>query len=90
MKTNANIPMRKCIGCNESKPKQELIRVAYFDEELSIDKTGRTKGRGVYFCKNEECLNKAVKKNALQRSFKSSFDKETLNKLFEELLNEQE
>ena len=40
----------------ESKPKQELIRIAYFEGELSVDRTGKAKGRGVYVCKNRECM----------------------------------
>lgn len=82
--------MRKCIGCNESKEKNELVRVAYFEGSLSVDTTGRAKGRGVYFCKNSDCIEKAIKRNALQRSFKTNFERDVLDKLFEELLNEQE
>ena len=35
------IPMRKCLGCNEMKPKKELIRaVKSPDGEISLYLTG--------------------------------------------------
>ena len=47
------IPMRKCLGCNEMKPKKELIRAVKSPEgEISLDLTGKKSGRGAYICKN--------------------------------------
>ncbi|NLD11512.1 MAG: YlxR family protein [Clostridiales bacterium] len=77
--------MRRCIGCMESKPKDELVRIAYYEGDLTVDASGRAKGRGVYLCRNAECMELAQKKNALQRNFKTNFDKETINRIFEEL-----
>ena len=43
------IPMRMCLGCNEMKPKKELIRAVRSPEgEISIDLTGKKAGRGAY------------------------------------------
>ena len=56
------IPMRKCTGCNEMKPKKELVRVVRSPEgEVSLDLTGKKPGRGAYVCRNLECLKKARK-----------------------------
>ena len=52
----------------QSKPKEELIRLAWYEETLSLDPTGKAKGRGVYICKSQDCLQKAVKKGAFARS----------------------
>lgn len=65
---NKKPPMRRCIGCMESKPKEELIRIAWYEGCLSLDPTGKAKGRGVYICKSQDCLRKAVKKGAFARS----------------------
>ena len=55
-------PQRKCIGCNESKPKKELIRIVRTPEgEMLLDSTGRANGRGAYICNNIDCLQKAIK-----------------------------
>lgn len=80
------IPMRRCIGCMESKPKQDLIRIAYYDGELTVDITGRAKGRGVYLCKEDHgCRDNAKKKRALQRNFQTNIPQEEIDRLFAEL-----
>ena len=63
------IQMRKCIGCDEMFPKKELIRILLdADNRLVIDKTGKLNGRGCYLCNKPECLEKAVKTKAINRS----------------------
>ncbi len=53
------IPMRQCLGCNEHKPKIELIRILRTPEgEITLDTTGKKSGRGAYICKNPACLKK--------------------------------
>lgn len=69
----------------QSKAKTDLIRVAFYEGELTIDLTGKAKGRGVYLCKDPDCVEKAKKRRALQRSFATGFDQEKLDKLFEQL-----
>ena len=60
------IPQRKCLGCMQSFPKKELIRVVRTPEgEVEIDLTGKKSGRGAYICKNEACLKKAIKAKRL-------------------------
>lgn len=84
MKTKA-IPMRRCVGCMESKEKKDLIRIAGYEGEVSIDKTGKAKGRGVYLCPSKECFEKAQKKKAIGRNLEMELSKEQVEKLFEEL-----
>lgn len=63
------IPLRQCTGCREMKPKRELIRVVKSPENtLSLDFKGKAQGRGAYVCRNPECLKKAIKSKALERS----------------------
>ena len=64
------IPQRTCIGCNSKKDKKDLIRVVKNKEgEINIDLTGKKDGRGIYLCKSEECLNKAIKNKRISRTF---------------------
>ena len=64
------IPMRMCIGCNEMRPKREMIRVVKPKEgEITLDVTGKLAGRGAYLCKKTECLQQAQKAHRLERSF---------------------
>lgn len=78
-------PMRRCIGCMESYPQKEMTRIACYEGTLTVDRTGKAKGRGVYLCNNPKCRETAKKKNALQRNFKRNFDKETIDRIFAEL-----
>ncbi len=69
------IPQRTCIGCNSKKDKKDLIRVVKNkDGEISIDLTGKKDGRGIYLCKSEECLNKAIKNKRISRTFEMEID----------------
>ena len=80
------VPQRKCIGCNESKPKKELIRIVKTPEgEMLVDDTGRANGRGAYISNNPECLQKAIKSKGLNRAFKMNVDTDVLIKLSEEM-----
>lgn len=79
------VPMRRCVGCMESKPKKELLRIASYEGEIALDLTGRAKGRGVYLCPKGECLSKALKKNALRRSFNENIEQEKMEALVKEL-----
>ena len=64
------IPLRKCTGCNEMKPKKELVRVVKSPEgEISLDLTGKKPGRGAYVCNNADCRKAARKARKLERAF---------------------
>ena len=67
------VPMRKCIGCNESKTKKELVRIVRSPEgDISLDLTGKKSGRGAYICPEAECLKKARKAKRLERIFETA------------------
>ena len=69
------IPMRMCLGCNEMKPKKELIRVVRDKEgTVSLDLTGRAAGRGAYLCRDKECFRKARKAKRFEKSFECRID----------------
>ncbi len=70
-KTTRKLPMRRCIACNTSRPQSELIRFTYNGSELKVDENKKAEGRGCYLCKDPECLEKALKKNAFARSFRT-------------------
>ena len=71
------IPERTCIGCNETKPKNELLRIVKDKENnIWVDLTGKKNGRGAYICADEKCLEKAMKSNRLSKVFEQNIDKE--------------
>jgi len=80
------IPLRKCTGCNEMKPKKELIRVLKTtEEEIILDKTGKKNGRGAYLCNSLECFKQARKTKGLERSLQVKIPDEIYETLEKEL-----
>ena len=76
------IPMRMCVGCRESKPKRELIRVVRApDGTVSMDPGGKKPGRGAYLCRNPECLRLARKARRLERAFSCKIPDEVYERM---------
>lgn len=80
------IPLRKCTGCGEMKPKKELVRVVKSpDGEISLDLTGRKSGRGAYVCPAAACLAAARKARRLEKAFSCAIPDDLYNRMEEEL-----
>ncbi len=80
------VPMRKCIGCGEQKPKKELIRVVKNKEDqVFVDFTGKANGRGAYICQDKNCFDLAQKRNAFNRALETKISDEVFNALKERL-----
>lgn len=70
------------MGCNESKEKNELLRIVKSKEGLiEVDLTGKKNGRGAYICKNEKCLNQVVKSKRLQKSLECEIQEDIYERL---------
>jgi len=91
------IPMRKCIGCQESFPKKELCRIVKTKVEgdnlatrdleiVKFDATGKLNGRGAYICKNMDCFEKAIKSKRLSRSLEIEIPTEIYDEIKSEIL----
>lgn len=86
MSTTKKIPMRKCVGCQEMKPKKEMLRVLKTaDNEFVLDATGKRNGRGAYLCFSKACLEAAIRGKGLERSFKQAIPAEVYENLKKEL-----
>ena len=76
------IPMRQCMGCRERREKRQMIRVVRgTDGHVGLDFSGKLNGRGAYICPNIECLKKARKSNALDRSLEVEIPEEVYDRL---------
>ncbi|MCI6013146.1 MAG: YlxR family protein [Firmicutes bacterium] len=80
------IPMRRCVGCMQSREKNSMIRIAGYEGRLTVDLTGRAKGRGVYLCRDSrECWALADKRKALERNFDMPITEEMKREIFAQL-----
>lgn len=77
-----HVPLRLCLGCQEMKPKKELVRVVRSpDGEIDVDPTGKKSGRGAYICPSLECLELALKGKRLERALEVPITAEVVDKL---------
>ena len=86
MAVKKKIPMRKCVGCGEMKPKKELMRILKTETgEVVVDAAGKKNGRGAYICRSVDCFKSAVKSRGLERSFKQEIPQEVYDRLEKEM-----
>ena len=80
------IPQRQCMGCRERKAKKEMIRVVRCtDGNVQLDFSGKVNGRGAYICPDPECLKKARRSLALDRSLEVTIPQEVYDRLEKEM-----
>ena len=80
------LPQRQCVGCRTMKEKRELIRVVKSPEgEISLDFGGKKSGRGAYVCPSAECLKRARKSRALERTFETAIPEGVYDALEKEM-----
>ncbi len=79
---NRKVPMRTCVVTREKYPKQELIRIVKNnDNQVFVDLTGKSNGRGAYIKKDLDVLAKAIKTKVLEKHLETPID----NTIYEEL-----
>ena len=85
------VPMRQCLGCNQHKPKKELLRVVRSPEgDVSLDFVGKKSGRGAYVCHDVKCLRRLRKSRRLESVLGVTISEDVYNQMENELLGETE
>ena len=80
------IPLRRCTGCNEQKPKKELVRVVRSPQgEIALERVGKMPGRGAYLCPSAQCLAKARKAKRLERALEAQIPPEVYERIEQEI-----
>ncbi|MDD3304144.1 MAG: YlxR family protein [Clostridia bacterium] len=82
-------PIRSCDICKNKVPKSKLLRIVSKNHQAILDENQKMNTRGIYFCNNKKCLEKAQKmldRNKL--TVKINVDKESLKKVLEEVESE--
>lgn len=74
--------MRQCLGCNEHRPKKELIRVVRTPEgEIALDAIGKRSGRGAYVCPRKTCFSKARKSRRIENVLECKIPEEIYDEM---------
>lgn len=62
-------------------PKKDLIRVVYFNDTFTVDKSGKLNGKGCYLKKDVSVIDIAQKKKILDNVFEKSVPDEIYDEL---------
>ena len=89
MTLEKRVPMRTCVGCGQKREKRDLWRIVRTPEgNILPDPAQKANGRGAYVCRNADCLQLALKKNGLSRSFREKTEGTALEELLNLLMSE--
>lgn len=81
------VPLRRCVACQATMPKKELIRVVKTPQaEVCIDLTGKKSGRGAYLCAKHSCFVRAHKIHVLERALKCKIKTDTYEQLMQQFV----
>ena len=74
-------PQRMCIGCRTMKDKNLLIRVVCNNGIGVVDATQKAQSRGVYFCKNPDCIKRATKNKGFSKQYGFVLDEQLIKQM---------
>ena len=65
--------LRKCVGCGELKPADNMIKLTkdFKSGKVVLTPDSLTFGRSAYLCYNQNCIELALKKKQTQSGFKN-------------------
>lgn len=68
-------PVRLCLICRELKPRTQLLRLVKSKPDGSYlpNPEGRSPGKGIYFCRTGDCLQRMQKERRLRRQWLDKF-----------------
>jgi len=78
-------PVRTCVGCRQRGNRSDLIRIANFQGNLSVDSEKRLHGRGSWLHPKGSCLQTAVGRKAFVRAFRGKADLEQVTDLVKQI-----
>jgi len=68
---------RTCVGCGARREQREMLRIAAVPGAAGVpgavpvvDNVFKAPGRGAYLCREVACIEKALKRRAIERSLK--------------------
>lgn len=80
------MPTRSCVVCKKKDEKKNLIRIVSIEEKAIIDKNQKINSRAIYFCNNENCINKFIKLNQKKKiNIKINIDMESIKKALNDI-----
>lgn len=68
--------LRKCVGCGEIKPCEDMIKITkeHKTGKIVLNPDSKIFGRSAYLCYNHSCIEQALKKKKINRALKTNID----------------
>lgn len=68
---SGDVARRRCVGCGQQQEQNTLMRIACKDgrEPIVVD-SPQAPGRGAYLCRRISCVERALKKRAIERALR--------------------
>lgn len=75
------IKIRTCIACRNKFVKDNLIKVISKEGIAVIDDKQKLSKRGIYLCKNKECIDKVLNNKKIFKNLKLQIDEVSFKEL---------
>ena len=79
------IPMRTCVVTKEKLPKKELLRIVKFNDEITVDPSGKLNGKGCYLKKDKEVVLKAKNSKVLNKVFETDVEESIYDEILKNI-----
>lgn len=76
---------RTCIACRKKDNKYNLLRIVSLNGNAILDKDGKANSRGIYICRDKECIKKLLKMKNINKVIKNDIKSESLKMLLCEM-----
>ena len=81
-----HVPLRRCVACRTARAKGELTRLVRApDGRIEVDASGKAPGRGAYVCRRRECVETAMRKQAVSRALGQPLPAQAARQMLEAL-----
>lgn len=69
-KRTKHVPLRTCVVCREKAGKRQFIRIVRSEHGVLVDPTSKMNGRGAYLCGRDDCWERAIRTDVLNRALR--------------------
>lgn len=85
MSSKNHTPTRTCVVCKTKTDKSKLMRIVCPNKEIVVDDFNKINSRGVYVCKNKECVVNLKKNRVLNKIYHKDIPTEIYDSIIKKI-----